>query len=80
MLIGCLADPDLRVWLSVAEKILTNAYKGMEPCELEERLLAIEQKNLGALRAHIPKEPSPFINEALAFDRAGYLARPSHLR
>jgi hypothetical protein len=43
-LIGCLADSDSRVRLSAAEKILTNAYKGMELCELEERLLAIEQK------------------------------------
>ncbi len=42
-LVTCLADPDSRVRLSAAEKILTNAYKGMEMCEIEERLQAIEK-------------------------------------
>lgn len=41
-LINCLGDTDSRVRLSAAEKILTNAYKGMEICEIEERLQAIE--------------------------------------
>jgi len=43
-LIACLADPDSRVRISAAEKILANAYKGMELSELEERLQAIETR------------------------------------
>ena len=43
-LINCLGDTDSRVRLSAAEKILNNAYKGMEMCELEERLQAVEQR------------------------------------
>jgi hypothetical protein len=46
-LIACLADQDSRVRLSAAEKILVNAYKGLELYELEERLRVIESRIAG---------------------------------
>jgi hypothetical protein len=43
-LTNCLTDPESRVRLSAAEKILTHAFRGIELFELEERLQEVEKK------------------------------------
>ena len=57
-LIGSLDDPNPKIRLTAAEKILSNAFHAVDFCEMEDRLMQIEKRVDQALeKEEKPKRP-----------------------